>query len=48
VAIGNLNGDALPDLAIAADGVPVLFQDPTSPGEFLARTLVETGSKLPH
>jgi len=48
VAIGNLNGDALPDLAIAADEVPVLFQDPTSPGEFLAPTLVETGSKLPH
>jgi hypothetical protein len=47
VAIGNLNGDSLPDLAIAADGVPVLFQDPASPGHFLAHTLVETGSELP-
>ena len=47
VAIGDLNGDSKPDLAIASDGVPVLFQDPNRPGQFLPRISVETGSSLP-
>ena len=47
VGIGDLNGDLRPDIAIAADGVPVLFQDPAIPGIFFSATAVETGSSLP-
>lgn len=44
VAIGNLNGDALPDLAVASDhedggSVAVLLQEPTNPGTFNAAVL---------
>ena len=34
-AVGDLNGDGLPDLAIScANGLYLLFQDPTQPGQF--------------
>jgi len=45
-ATGYLNEDELPDIAAAADGVPVLFQDPANPGSFLPGVFVETGSRL--
>jgi len=47
VGIGHLNGDLRPDIAIAAKGIPVLFQNPATPGEFFSSTYVETGSQLP-
>ena len=47
VAIGDLNGDLRPDIAIAAERVPVLFQDPADPGEFFGAIYVESGSHLP-
>lgn len=34
LAIGDLNGDSLPDIAVADDGALVLFQKPSSPGIF--------------
>jgi hypothetical protein len=34
LAIGDLNGDNLPDIAVADDGALVLFQKPSSPGNF--------------
>ncbi len=34
VAVGDLNGDNLPDIAVADDGAMVLFQKPASPGTF--------------
>src|SRR6266568_1515709 len=37
VAIGDLNRDGLPDIAVAVDdGVDILFQNPTAPGSFLS------------
>jgi hypothetical protein len=37
VAIGDLNRDGLPDIAVAvADGVDILFQNPNAPGTFLS------------
>lgn len=38
VAIGDLNGDGKPDIAVAGYGVQVLFQNPNSPGKFLSPT----------
>ena len=34
LAIGDLNGDTLPDIAVADDGALVLFQKPSTPGIF--------------
>ena len=34
VSVDDLNGDALPDIVVADDGVLVLFQNPSSPGQF--------------
>jgi hypothetical protein len=34
LAIGDLNGDSLPDIAVADDGALVLFQKPSSPAIF--------------
>lgn len=34
LAIGDLNGDTLPDIAVADDGALVLFQKQSSPGNF--------------
>jgi hypothetical protein len=46
VAVGDLNGDGLPDIAVANYGLPgtpgsvsVFLQNPASPGAFLAPTL---------
>ena len=36
IATGDLNGDSLPDIAVADDGANVLFQNPNSPGNFFA------------
>lgn len=36
IAIDDLNGDSLPDIAVADDGAQVLFQNPDSPGNFLS------------
>ena len=44
VAIGDMNGDGRPDLAVADnDGISVLFQNPATPGTFLPRTLIRVG-----
>ena len=41
VAIGDLNGDALPDLVFADEtGVSIRFQDPANPGKFLSSVTV--------
>lgn len=47
IAVGDLNGDSLPDLAIAcapftevSNHVPLLFQDPSRPGHFLPQVHV--------
>jgi hypothetical protein len=40
-AIGDLNGDGLPDIAAAdRDGISILFQNPASAGTFLPRTSI--------
>jgi hypothetical protein len=40
VAIEDLNGDSLLDIALADEGVRVLFQIPGQPGSFRAPILV--------
>lgn len=40
VAIGDLNGDGRPDIAVADDGAAVMFNDPHAPGTFLPSVLV--------
>jgi VCBS repeat protein len=40
VAIADLNGDSLPDIALADDGVRILFQIPGQPGNFQLPILV--------
>ena len=44
VAIGRVNGDALPDVAVADLGVSLFLQDPSAPGTFLARRSLGLGS----
>lgn len=40
VAIGDLNEDTLPDIAVADEGAAILFQDSTDPGNFLIPIIV--------
>lgn len=45
VAIGDLNGDGLPDLAVAdTSGISILFQNPAAPGQFLPLKTIAVGS----
>ena len=44
LAIGDLDGDSLVDIAIADDSLSILFQDPASIGNFLPRTSLGIGS----
>jgi hypothetical protein len=36
LSVDDLNDDSLPDIAVADDGVLVLFQKPSNPGQFYA------------
>ena len=36
VAIGDLNGDGLSDIAVADSGLSILFQNPSAPGNFFS------------
>ncbi len=44
VAIGRVNEDALPDVAVADLGVSLLLQDPGTPGTFMPRKTLGLGS----
>ena len=45
VAIGDLNGDGKPDLAVAdSGGISILFQNPSGPGTFLPPTTLPVSS----
>ena len=44
VAIGDLDGDALMDIAVADNELSILYQDPASIGNFLPRTSLGVGS----
>jgi len=44
LAIGDLDGDALMDIAVADNELSILFQDPASIGNFLPRTSLGVGS----
>ena len=48
IAVGDLDGDGRPDLAVADEGLPVMFQNPARPGTFLTAVPVESGSSLPY
>ena len=48
IAVGDLDGDGRPDLALADTGLPVMFQNPARAGAFLAAVPVELGSSLPY
>jgi hypothetical protein len=41
VAVGDLDGDNLNDIAVADEGIRIRFQDPASPGEFLSLVRVD-------
>jgi hypothetical protein len=45
VAIGDLDGDGKPDLAVAdSDGISILLQNPALPGQFLGARTISVGS----
>ncbi|UCF03858.1 MAG: VCBS repeat-containing protein [Deltaproteobacteria bacterium] len=44
VAIGDIDGDALMDIAVADSELSILYQDPASIGNFLPRTSLGVGS----
>lgn len=45
VAIGDIDGDGMPDLAVADDhGISLLFQNPAAPGTFLPRIPISIGN----
>jgi hypothetical protein len=46
IAVGDLDDDGLPDIAVAGNptGIVVLWQDAAAPGEFLPPTVVATGA----
>ena len=45
VAMGDLNGDGLPDLAVAdTTGISILFENPAAPGQFLSLKTIAVGS----
>lgn len=45
IAIGDLNGDGKPDLAVAdTTGISILLQNPTTPGQFLGASTIRVGN----